>query len=82
MSLRAASLLLIFVILPSVAHACTVCFGAPGSAQTEAVSWAIAFLLVTIVAVLGCVAAFGIYLYRRSKNSNPDHKVLSEALKT
>jgi ATP/ADP translocase len=81
MHLRAASLLLFFVILPSVARACTVCFGAPGSAETEAAGWAIGFLLLIIVAVLGCVAAFGIYLYRRSLNPKLDQRELSEAFK-
>jgi hypothetical protein len=82
MNLRAALLLFLLVNLPSVARACTVCFGAPGSAQTEAAGWAIAFLLATIVTVLGCVAAFGIYLYRRSQNSDPEPQSLPEAFET
>ena len=82
MFFRTVILLLLFVNLPFQAGACTVCFGAPGSAQTEAASWAIGFLLLTIVAVLGCVAAFGICLYRRSKNFKLDQRVLSGASKT
>ena len=81
MNLRVASLLLPFVILPSMADACTVCFGAPGSAQTEAIGWAIGFLLVIIAAVLGCVSAFGIYLYRRSQKLNPEEQALAEEIR-
>ncbi len=81
MNLRAATLLLLSVILPSVGRACTVCFGAPGSAQTEAIGWAIGLLLVVIGAVLGCVAAFGVYLYRRSQKPDLDQQTLTEAFK-
>lgn len=60
--------LVTFVLLaiPSLAMACPVCFGNPGSPQTRAVQAGILALLVVTVAMLASIAGFFfVYLRRR-----------------
>jgi hypothetical protein len=48
------------------ALACSVCFGQNDSPMASATNWGIFTLLVVIVGVLGCFAAFFIHLIRRA----------------
>ncbi len=47
------------------ARACSVCFGAPGSVETQAMNWAILFMLGVLACVLGSFALFMVHLARR-----------------
>jgi hypothetical protein len=52
--------------IPTLALACPVCFGGPGSPQTKAAQTGILALLVVTVAMLGSIAGFFfVYLRRR-----------------
>jgi len=71
---KTASLLLLAVVLllPRVAVACSVCFGAPDEPQTRGVKYAILFLLFVIGGVLACILAFAVRVVRRSRLVPPD----------
>lgn len=60
------SLMAVGLWLPASAEACAVCFGAPGSPDTKALSFAIAALLAVLAVVLGCIVTFIVYLGRHS----------------
>ncbi|HUF61314.1 MAG TPA: hypothetical protein VMN36_04510 [Verrucomicrobiales bacterium] len=49
--------------------ACPVCFGAPGHQTTEALGWAVLFMLGILIPVLGGFLSFMIYLIRRARRS-------------
>ena len=55
------------LFLPRVVTACSVCFGAPDSPQTQGVRYAVLFLLFVVAGVLSCILAFFVYLVRRAK---------------
>ena len=59
-------LLAAFVALAPSAHACAACFGASDSDMAKGVNMGIFALLGVIVAVLGGIASFFIYLARRA----------------
>jgi hypothetical protein len=60
---RAAGLLAVF---PFEATACSVCFGNPDSDLTRGMNMGVLALLVILLAVLGSVAAFMVFLARRA----------------
>lgn len=65
----AMAAILIAVLLPSVAGACPVCFGAPGTSAAKAMNNAILFLLSVVGFVqLGFVALFFTW-WRRARNN-------------
>ena len=47
--------------------ACPVCIGAPGHQTTEAMGWAVLFMLGVLLPVLGGFVGFMIYLVRRAE---------------
>ena len=63
-----SSLLLLLALLcrPSVALACAACFGQSDSPMASGMNWGILSLLGMIVAVLGGVAGFFVFLARRA----------------
>ncbi|MBI3417706.1 MAG: hypothetical protein HY043_20635 [Verrucomicrobia bacterium] len=61
--LTASALLL---LSSPVASACAACFGKSDSKLAEGMNWGIASLLVVVVGVLGGVAAFFIFLAKKS----------------
>ena len=63
----AASMLVLLMISITQASACPVCYGEKGSAETEALNWAIVFLLGVTGTVLSAVGAFFLRMKRRSK---------------
>ncbi len=56
----------LFASLPSPLLACAACFGQSDSAMAQGMNWGILSLLGIIVLVLGGVAAFFVYLAKRS----------------
>lgn len=50
---RLTALVILLILCPSTAEACTVCFGNPDSPATKAAKLGILFLLAVTVAVLG-----------------------------
>ena len=72
---RAKSLLpLLFPALLALANnaaACAACFGKSDGRQAESMNWGIFSLLVVVLFVLGGIAAFFIYLARRSAMFSP-----------
>jgi len=61
------------VHLPSTASACAACMGNPNSKTAGAINDAIFVLLGCIGLVLGSLAAFAIYLMKRSEAPRPAH---------
>ena len=51
---------------PGRAMACAACYGQSDSPLARGMSWGILSLLVVVVGVLGSIAAFFVYLARRS----------------
>jgi hypothetical protein len=51
---------------PGAALACAACYGQSDSPLAKGMSWGILSLLVVVVGVLGSIAAFFVYLARRS----------------
>ncbi len=58
--------LLTAIAAPRPALACAACFGKSDSDLARGMNWGILSLLTVIVFVLGCIAAFFIYLARRA----------------
>jgi hypothetical protein len=57
----------IAILMPAVALACPVCFGASDSPLARATNLGIIALLIVVVGVLASFAAFFIYLNRRAR---------------
>lgn len=58
----------IFCLIPGIASACSVCFGAPEDhAMTESLNLAIVALIGVTGTVLGGISTFFIFLARRGK---------------
>lgn len=64
-----ALILMAMMAWPVSANACTICFGAPGSKDTQALSLAILALLGVLAVVLGSIVAFIVHLARQAKNA-------------
>jgi len=58
--------LIMLVLAPWPAFACSACFGKSDSAMAQGMNWGIFSLLGIIVSVLGSVAVFFVYLGKRS----------------
>lgn len=64
---RASMLALVFLaIVPSVAPACSICYGDPDSPVSQGLTWAILALATIVVAVLGAVVAFFVHASRKA----------------
>ena len=59
-------LLLVVALAPSPLFACATCFGQSDSPMAQGMNWGIFTLLGVIVAVLGTIAGFFIYLIRKA----------------
>ena len=79
---RFLGVFLAFVVLnlPSTASACAVCMGDPNTRSAGAINAAIFLMLGFIFSMLGCLIAFGIYLYKRSQAEVPPHVQLAEMI--
>ncbi len=55
--------------MPAKVYACAVCYGAVDSPLTKGLNMAILTLLIILVGVLGSVAAFLLYVRKRSKEN-------------
>lgn len=62
------------------AMACATCFGASDSALTKGMNFGIMSLLLVVLAVLGGVASFFVYLARRSASMPPEATESSTSL--
>ena len=58
--------ILLLTLRPSSVFACAACYGQSDSPMAQGMNWGIVSLLAVIAVVLGGVAAFFIYLARRS----------------
>lgn len=54
------------VMIPGTASACAACYGQSDSPLANGMNWGILSLLTTIVFVLGLIAAFFVFLARKS----------------
>jgi hypothetical protein len=61
-----ASLLCAFALQPASVWACAICYGDPESDMARGLNWGIFVLLSVVMLVLGGIAAFFIYLAKRS----------------
>ena len=70
----------VLLCLPSIASACSVCFGDPEAPISKGIVSGIWVLLLIVLAVMGGIASFFVYMARRaatlerneiSENSNP-----------
>ncbi len=59
--------IVLFLVGVGEAGACSVCFGAKGSADAEAAGWAILSMLLMLVPVLVSFLAFAVYLAVQSR---------------
>ena len=67
-AVRAAALLMaIWIVAPSAAHACTVCFGEADGPMIDGARMGVWMLFGLTLLVQGAFGAFFITLYRRSK---------------
>ena len=64
LGLISASTGLIYV--PAIANACAVCWAGDGGPIEEAFNWSVLFLMATPYAVVGSIAGWLVYSYRRS----------------
>ena len=64
LSLVSASIALIYS--PAIANACAVCWAGDGGPIEEAFNWSVLFLMATPYAVVGSIAGWLFYTYRRS----------------
>ena len=64
-SLCSFAVALVCIHLPTVAQACTACMGDPNSKTAGAINAAIFLMLGFVALMLGSLAAFGWYLFRR-----------------
>ena len=51
---------------PAIANACAVCWAGDGGPIEEAFNWSVLFLMATPYAVVGSIAGWLVYTYRRS----------------
>lgn len=72
--LPAATLAAAALLAPKPLLACAVCMGASDSPVAPAINAAIFLLMGFIGSMLAGVAAFGFYLFRRSKQPHPAHE--------
>jgi len=55
------------LVLPTVSHACAVCYGAPNSSETHGMNLAIFAMLTVTYAILGGAIAFFYGFWKRSR---------------
>jgi hypothetical protein len=74
------SSLVAFVVLnaPSLL-ACAVCNGNPDSPLSKGMAWGVVFLLATVLTVLGFIAAFFVFLAKRSALFSEKHDLTASA---
>jgi hypothetical protein len=73
-------LLAAFFARSPLASACAVCLtGADGSA-TDAYNWSVLFLMATPYLVMGSVAGYLVYAYRRAAGKNEEEPTVTEAV--
>ena len=68
----ALTVALLLVLLPSVAHACPICFQVEDTQTINGVRAGVVVLMSVTVVVLTAVAAFSIRLWRNEKANGPD----------
>jgi heme/copper-type cytochrome/quinol oxidase subunit 2 len=56
----------VLVLQPGLLRACAACYGQSDSPMAQGMNWGIMSLLAVIMVVLGCVAAFFVYLAKRA----------------
>jgi hypothetical protein len=56
----------VLLLQPESVRACAACYGQSDSPQASGVTWGIFSLLVVIMAVLGSIVSFFVYIHRKS----------------
>jgi len=54
------------VLAPALAHACAVCWTGDGDPTADAFNWSVLFLMATPYTVVGSIAGWLFYTYRRA----------------
>ncbi len=54
------------VLAPALAHACAVCWTGEGDPTADAFNWSVLFLMATPYTVVGSIAGWLFYTYRRA----------------
>ena len=54
------------VLAPALAHACAVCWTGDGDPTADAFNWSVLFLMATPYTVVGSIAGWLFYSYRRA----------------
>ncbi|HET7623992.1 MAG TPA: hypothetical protein VFM25_01915 [Verrucomicrobiae bacterium] len=63
-----AILMALMALNPMSLFACSVCYGDPNSSMSKGLVWGIFVLLGVIVAVLGGISTFFVYIAKKSPN--------------
>jgi len=71
--------LLAIAMAPLSAEACSACFGDPNSSVTKGIAWAVIFLGVIVLSVLGCVGGFFVFIARRAAATPGSDDLLGES---
>jgi hypothetical protein len=69
------ALIAILVSLPASVKACAACYGQSDSPLASGVTWGILSLLVVVMAVLGSIVTFFIYINRKSAAVVSQHPI-------
>ncbi len=56
----------LFVYVPAIANACAVCWAGDGGPTGDAFNWSVLFLMAAPYTVVGSIAGWLFYTYRRS----------------
>ena len=72
--------ILVAVLAPTAARACTVCMGDSNSNIAGAANGAIFLMIGTIATMLAALSGFGFYLYKRASAPIPPHIQLDEEM--
>ena len=54
------------ISIPAIANACAVCWGGDGGPAQDAFNWSVLFLMAAPYTVVGSVAGWLVYTYRRA----------------
>jgi heme/copper-type cytochrome/quinol oxidase subunit 2 len=63
-----------------LASACAVCLAGADGSTTDAYNWSVLFLMVTPYLVMGSVAGYLVYAYRRHAGKNEEEPTVTEAV--
>ena len=71
---------LALLLVPALAGACAVCVGGDSDVTTDAFNWSVLFLMATPYTVVGSIAGWLFYKYRRAAAKSADEAARQPAL--